>query len=273
MIENEGKGKLEEKRVTDLIRERGERFHRRGRKPKSPESQRLSKNALRLLRHILKVTSKEDPIWSESVEEVAKVLGIDPSTVKRLRRRFCEVGVLVPQERKGGRGKPAQYQVDLEKAETLVREGVWGAAKKGGEKEAQKPGQEPKPAQEIPAPKPPSPPVVAAPEPPKLPTPVVVAQPYPATLLPEESIDRLLKWGLFLGGCALGILGTYWTYKKHGLPAAIVVGTGGAISLYYLYKAWIAPQPAPKPQLPPPPALPPATPPQPSHWGERIRVI
>jgi hypothetical protein len=213
MIENDGKGKLEEKRVTDLIRERGERFHRRGRKPKSPESHRLSKNALRLLRHILKVTSKEDPIWSESVEEVAKVLGIDPSTVKRLRRRFCEVGVLVPQERQGGRGKPAQYQVDLEKAETLVREGVWGAAKNGGEKEAQKLGQEPKPAQEIPAPKPPSPPVVAAPEPPKLPTPVVVAQPDPATLLPEESIDRLLKWVLFLGGCALGVLGTYRTYK------------------------------------------------------------
>ena len=124
MIENEGKGKLEEKRVTDLIRERGERFHRRGRKPESPESQRLSKNALRLLRHLLKVTSKEDPIWRESVDEVAKVLGIDPSTVKRLRRRFCEVGVLVPQERQGDRGKPAQYRVDVEKAETLVREGV-----------------------------------------------------------------------------------------------------------------------------------------------------
>jgi hypothetical protein len=272
MSENKGKGKLEEKRVTDLIREEGERFHRQGRKPKNPESQRLPKNALRLLRHILKVTSKEDPIWRESVEEVAKVLGIDPSTVKRLRRRFCEFGVLVPQERQGGRGKPAQYQVDLEKAETLLREGVWGAAKKGGEKEAQKPGQEPKPAQEIPAPKPPSPPVVAAPEPPKLPTPVVVAQPYPATLLPEESIDRLLKWGLFLGGCVLEILGTYWTYKKHGLPAAIVVGTGGAISLYWIYKAWIAPQPAPKPPTPPP-ALPPATTPQPSHWGERIRVM
>jgi hypothetical protein len=92
MIENEGKGKLEEKRVTDLIRERGERFHRRGRKPESPESQRLSKNALRLLRHLLKVTSKEDPIWRESVDEVAKVLGIDPSTVKRLRRRFARLG-------------------------------------------------------------------------------------------------------------------------------------------------------------------------------------
>jgi hypothetical protein len=273
MIENEGKGKLEEKRVTDLIRERGERFHRRGRKPKSPESQRLPKNALRLLRHILKVTSKEDSIWRESVDEVAKVLGIDPSTVKRLRRRFCEIGVLVPQEKKGGRGKTAQYQVDLEKAQTLVREGVWGAAKKGGEKEAQKLEQEPKPAQEIPAPKLPSPPVVAVPEPPKLPTPVVVAQPYPATLLPGESTDRSFEWCLFLGGVGLGILGTYWTYKKHGLPAAIVVGTGGAISLYWIYKAWIAPQPAPKPQLPPPPALPPATPPQPSHWSERIRVI
>jgi hypothetical protein len=206
------------------------------------------------------------------VEEVAKVLGIDPSTVKRLRRRFCEVGVLGPLERQGGRGKPAQYQVDLEKAETLVREGFWGAAKNGGEKEAQKPGQEPKPAQEIPAPQPPSPPVVAAPEPPKPPTPVV-AQPDPATLLPGESTDRSLEWGLFLGGCVLGMLGTYWTYKKHGLPAAILVGTGGAISLYWIYKAWIAPQPAPKPQLPPPPALPPATPPQPSDWGERIRVI
>jgi hypothetical protein len=113
---------------------------------------------------------------------------------------------------------------------------------------------------------------VAAPEPPKLPTPVVVAQPDPATLLPEESIERLLKWVLFLGGCALGIPGTYWTYKEHGLPAAVVVGTGVGVSLYYLYKAWIAPQPAPKPQ-PLPPAFPPATPPQPSHWGEHIRVM
>jgi hypothetical protein len=272
MPNNNQKDELQEKPVTELVRERGERFHRRGRKPKSPESQRLSKNALRLLRHLLKVTSKEDPIWSESVEEVAKGWGIDPSTVKRLRRRFCEVGVLVPQERQGGWGKPAQYQVDLERAETLLREGVWGAAKKGGEKEAQKPGQEPKPAQEIPAPKPPSSPVVATPEPPKPPTPVVVAQPDPATLLPEESIDRLLKWSLFLGGCALGVLGTYWTYKKHGLPAAIVVGTGVGVSLYWIYKAWIAPQPAPKPP-PLPPALPPATPPQPSHWSERIRVM
>jgi hypothetical protein len=272
MANNNQKDELQEKPVTELIRERGERFHRRGRKPKSPESQRLSKNALRLLRHLLKVTSKEDPIWSESVEEVAKGLGIDPSTVKRLRRRFCEAGVLVPLEKKGGRGKTAQYQVDLEKAQTLIQEGVWGAAKKGGEKEVQKPGQEPKPAQEIPAPKSPSPPVVVAPEPPKPPTPVVIAQPDPATLLPGESTDRSLEWCLFLGGCALGILGTYWTYKKHGLPAAILVGTGVGVSLYYLYKAWIAPQPAPKPPTPPP-ALPPATPPQPSDWGERIRVM
>jgi hypothetical protein len=272
MPNNNQKDELQEKPVTELVRERGERFHRRGRKPKSPESQRLPKNALRLLRHILKVTSKEDPIWSESVEEVAKGLGIDPSTVKRLRRRFCEVGVLVPQEKKGGRGKPAQYQVDLEKAETLLREGVWGAAKKGGEKEVQKPGQEPKPAQEIPAPKPPSSPGIATSDTSKPPSSGVPAQPDPATLLPEESIDRLLKWGLFLGGCALGVLGTYRTYKKHGLPAAVVVGTGVGVSLYWIYKAWIAPQPAPKPP-PLPPALPPATPPQPSHWSERIRVM
>jgi len=29
---------MEEKRVTELIREKGERFHRRGRKPKSLET-------------------------------------------------------------------------------------------------------------------------------------------------------------------------------------------------------------------------------------------
>jgi hypothetical protein len=75
MPNNNQKDELQEKPVTELVRERGERFHRRGRKPKSPESQRLSKNALRLLRHILKVTPKEDPIWSESVEEVAKGIG------------------------------------------------------------------------------------------------------------------------------------------------------------------------------------------------------
>jgi len=140
MPNNHQKDELQEKLVTELIRERGERFHRRGRKPKSPESQRLSKNALRLLRHILKVTPKENPIWSESVEEVAKGLGIDPSTVKRLRRRFCEVGVLGPLEKKGGRGKPAQYQVDLEKAQTLLREGVWGGGEKGWRKRGAKTG-------------------------------------------------------------------------------------------------------------------------------------
>jgi len=194
MIDNEEQDALQQKPVTQLIRERGERFHRRGRKPKSPESQRLSKNALRLLRHLLKLTPKENPIWSESVEEVAKGLGIDPSTVKRLRRRFCEVGVLVPQERQGGRGKPAQYQVDLERAETLLREGVWGAAKKGGEKEAQKPGQEPKPAQEIPAPKPPSPPGIATSDTSKPPSSGVPAQPDNAALLPREGADQSLTW-------------------------------------------------------------------------------
>jgi hypothetical protein len=64
--------------------------------------------------------------------------------------------------------------VDWEKAEALVWEWFWGASKNCGEKEAQKLGQEPKPAQEIPAPKPPSSPIVAAPEPPKLPAPQVI---------------------------------------------------------------------------------------------------
>jgi hypothetical protein len=140
MIENDGKGKLEEKRVTDLIRERGERFHRRGRKPKSPESQRLSKNALRLLRHILKVTSKEDPIWSESVEEVAKVLGIDPSTVKRLRRRFCEVGVLVPQEKKGRPGEDCAIPGGSGEGRNLGPGRVLGSGEKGWRKRGAKTG-------------------------------------------------------------------------------------------------------------------------------------
>ena len=113
---------------------RGEHFHRRGRKPQSLENQRLSRGALRLLRHILKVTPKENPIWRESIRKVAKGLGLDPSTVQRLRRRLWEVGVLTPREREGGRGNWAQYEVDLEKAETLIREGTWGAAKKGAKK-------------------------------------------------------------------------------------------------------------------------------------------
>lgn len=271
MPDNDKKDEWEEKPVTGLIREWGEHFHRRGRKPQSLENQRLSRNALRLLRHILKITPKENPIWREPVEEVAKGLGMDPSTVKRLRRRFCEVGVLRPQERRGGRGKCAQYGVDLEKAKALVREGGWGAAKKGGEKGAQKPGQETKPAQEIPAPQPPSPSVMAGPEAPKPPSLGGMAQPYPAPLLPEESRGQFLKWILFLGGCMLGIAGTYRTYKEYGTAAAIAVGACVGFSLYCFLDACMAPHPALLPQTPPP--VPPATAPQPSHWGQRIRVV
>jgi len=138
MPDKDKKDEWEEKPATEFIRERGEHFHRRRRKLQSLENRRLSRDALRLLRHILKVTPKENPIRSESIRKVAKRLGIDPSTGKRLRRRFCEVGVLKPRERKGGRGICAQYWVDLEKAEALVREGRWGATKKRAQKREQK---------------------------------------------------------------------------------------------------------------------------------------
>jgi len=250
--------------------ERGEHFHRRGRKPQILENQRLSRGALRLLRHILKVTPKENPIWRESIREVAKGLGIHPSTVKRLRRRLWEVGVLTPRERKGGRGNWAQYEVDLEKAETLIREGVWGAAKKGGEKGAQKLGQETKQAQEIPPTRPPSPPVGNAPAAPEPPPSLVITEIYPALLSAEESLARPLKGILFLGGCALGIAAIYWIYKEYGTLEAIAVGACVGLSLYCIFDAWRAPQPVRQPQLSPPP--PPASP-QPAHWSERIRVI
>jgi len=80
MLDNDNKEGLEEKPVPELIRERGGHFHQRERKPLTLENQRLSRNALRLLRHILKVTPKENPIWSESVGKAAKVLGMNPST-------------------------------------------------------------------------------------------------------------------------------------------------------------------------------------------------
>ncbi len=270
MPDKDKKDGWEEKPVTELIRERGEHFHRRGRKPQSLEDRHLSRNALRLLRHIRKVTPKENPIWSESIGEVAKRLGMDPSTVKRLRRRLWEVGVLAPREREGGRGKWAQYEVNLEKAETLIREGVWGAAKKGGEKGAQKLGQETKPAQEIPPTRPPSPPVGNAPAAPKLPPSLAVTEIYPALLSAEESLATLLKETLFLGGCALGIAAIYWIYKEYGTLEAIAVGTCVGLALYCVFDAWRAPQPVHQPQTSPPP---PATTPRPTHWSERIRVI
>ena len=70
---------------------------------------------------------------------------------------------------------------------------VLGSVEKLWRKEAQKLGQEPKPAQEIPAPKPPYPPVVAAPEPPKLPAPQVITQPHPCFFQPLSKIGRLRR--------------------------------------------------------------------------------
>jgi len=110
--------------------------------------------------------------------------------------------------------------VVLDKAQALVREGVWGAAKRGGEKRDAK-----------------------------------------TRAGNKTSTGNSLTTTPFFsrGSCTRAAQTTcsYWTYKRYGTEATIVVGTGVVVSQYCVYKAWMAPQPALKPQPPLPPALPP----------------
>jgi len=122
----------------------------------------------------------------------------------------------------------------------------------------------------MPPPRPPSPPVGNAPAAPEPPPSLVVTEIYPALLSAEESLARPLKGILFLSGCALGIAAIYWIYKEYGTLEAIAVGACVGFALYYVFDAWIAPQPVHQPPNTP---LPPTISPRPAHWSERIRII
>ncbi len=118
------------------------------------EKRKLSRNARRLLKRILVATTEDDPIWLEVNEDIARALKINRSTVVRLTKRLCQVGVLQPVNTKGGRGRPSQYRVHREKAQALLRHGYWGAGEEfAPSKQAQKEPHEHtpprKPAQEF----------------------------------------------------------------------------------------------------------------------------
>jgi len=128
--------------------------HRGGPKVQPVEKRKLSRNARRLLKRILVATTEDDPIWLEVNEDTARALKINRSTVVRLTKRLCQVGVLQPVDTKGGRGRPSQYHVHREKAQALLRHGYWGAGEEfAPSKQAQKEPQEHtpprKPAQEF----------------------------------------------------------------------------------------------------------------------------
>lgn len=100
---------------------------------------KLSRNARRLLKRIIKVTSEDDPVWAEGTEEVSKALKLNRSTVVRLLNRLCRFGVLKPLDITGGRGKVSQYAVDRRKAQLLLRRGYWETVGEDmGEKAAHK---------------------------------------------------------------------------------------------------------------------------------------
>jgi hypothetical protein len=94
--------------------------------------------------------------------------------------------------------------VVLDKAQALVREGVWGAAKRGGEKRDAK-----------------------------------------TRAGNKTSTGNSLTTTPFFsrGSCTRAAQTTcsYWTHKRYGAEATIVVGAGVGVSLYCIYKVWIAP--------------------------------
>jgi len=89
---------------------------------------KLSRNARRLLKRILRGTSEDTPVWAEGTEKVAKALKVDRSTVVRIVKRLRCLGVLRPLDITGGRGRVSQYAVDREKARALFRQGYWELA-------------------------------------------------------------------------------------------------------------------------------------------------
>ena len=91
------------------------------------KGKKLSKAETRLLKRILRSVLPEHPVWAESNTEVAKVLGVDRSTVVRTIRKLKDHSVLFPVDIKGGRGVPFSYEVDIEKAKGILKTRYWPA--------------------------------------------------------------------------------------------------------------------------------------------------
>jgi len=107
------------------MRTRTEKSHKLGRKSTPVGEQIVGRTAMQLLRRVLRVTEGGTMHWQESNPAVAKSLHVDPSTVKRTVRKFCEVGLLRPIETKGGRGHASVYVLDERIARDVLASGRW----------------------------------------------------------------------------------------------------------------------------------------------------
>ncbi len=105
--------------------ERVDRLRKRGRKRVRQDNCVLPRTAEQLIRRIGKATADGSETWAEANNEVARALHVDRSTVVRMVRRMCEVGILTPVETKGGRGRVSVYSVDRSLAEEALRSRRW----------------------------------------------------------------------------------------------------------------------------------------------------
>lgn len=117
----------EEMGLAAFMEERVARSHKRGRKRLPQDNYVLPRTAEQLIRRIVKATEDGSETWAEANNEVARSLHVDRSTVVRMVRRMCEVGILAPVETKGGRGRASVYRVDRPLAEEALRSRRWPA--------------------------------------------------------------------------------------------------------------------------------------------------
>lgn len=115
----------EEIGLAAFIEERVDRSRKPGRKRAPRGECVLPRTAEHLIRRIVKATAGGSETWAEANDEVARALHVDRSTVVRMVRRLCEVGILDPVATKGGRGRVSVYSVDRSRAEEALRSRRW----------------------------------------------------------------------------------------------------------------------------------------------------
>ncbi len=141
--------------LVEHMAERVDRSRKHGRKRLPQDNCVLPHTAEQLIRRIVKATADGSRTWAEANNEVARSLHVDRSTVVRMVRRLCEVGILTPVETRGGRGRVSMYAVDRSLAEEALRSRRWpvdAPNQRTGEaqEEGQKAGQWEEPAQRMP---------------------------------------------------------------------------------------------------------------------------
>lgn len=141
--------------VEHMAEQRVDRSRKRGKKRLPQGNCVLPRTAEQLIRGIVKATADGSRTWAEANNEVARSLHVDRSTVVRMVRRLCEVGILTPVETRGGRGRVSMYAVDRSLAEEALRSRRWpvdapNQRTEEAQEEGQKAGQWEEPAQRMP---------------------------------------------------------------------------------------------------------------------------